>query len=94
MFWRFKRTKQLTLLAVSLAVAFITTTMAAALDRRDDRPPKTVPVLEAPTGPVVAPQLGPRRTSPAAIPAQGGFASVQVNVDEAGQNILNDAANR
>ncbi|MEE8153903.1 MAG: sialidase family protein [Phycisphaerales bacterium] len=93
MFWRFKRTKQLIVLAVSLAVAFVATAMAAALDRRDDRPPKTVPVLEAPTGPVVAPQLGPRHTSPAAIPAQGGFASVQVNVDEAGQNILNDAAN-
>ncbi len=36
---------------------------------------------------------GPRLTAPPAMPTAGGFISVQVNVDEFGDNILNDAAN-
>jgi hypothetical protein len=36
---------------------------------------------------------GPRKTAPPAMPTAGGFVSVQVNVDEFGDNILNDAAN-
>lgn len=35
----------------------------------------------------------PRRTSPRAVVARGEYVSVQVNVDENGQNILGDAAN-
>ncbi len=36
---------------------------------------------------------GPRLTGPPATPTAGGFVSVQVNIDEFGDNILNDAGN-
>ena len=36
---------------------------------------------------------GPRRTAPPATPTFGGFTSVQVNINEFGDNILNDAGN-
>ncbi len=49
--------------------------------------------LETPVEWSIASVPGPRMTAPPAIPTVGGFVSVQVNVDEFGDNILRDAAN-
>ena len=49
--------------------------------------------LETPVEWSIAAVPGPRKTAPPAMPTVGGFVSVQVNVDEFGDNILNDAAN-
>ena len=49
--------------------------------------------LETYVEPAIRSIPGPRRTTPPATPTAGGFVSVQVNVDEFGDNILNDAAN-
>ena len=51
---------------------------------------------ESPLHDTAPPQLGPRRTSPPLPPEalrRNGYQSVQVNVDEFGNNILGDAAN-
>ncbi len=48
---------------------------------------------EVPDGPYVEVPAASRRTSPAARAVRGSFASVQVNVDDLGQNIVGDAAN-
>ncbi len=48
---------------------------------------------EVPDDPYVAVPASSRRTSPAHRAVRGGFASVQVNVDGEGQNIVGDAAN-
>ncbi len=48
---------------------------------------------EVPDGPYVEVPLASRQTSPAHIAVRAGFASVQVNVDALGQNIVGDAAN-
>lgn len=53
----------------------------------------TPPILEKHENTKAPPKLGPRRTSPPAQPALGGFQSIQVNVDEFGNNIVGDAAN-
>ena len=49
--------------------------------------------LETPVEWSIAAVPGPRETAPPAMPTAGGFVSIQVNVDEFGDNILNDAAN-
>ena len=48
---------------------------------------------EVPDDHYVAAPVGSQPTSPAYTPSRGGFASVQVNVDAQGQNIVGDAAN-
>ncbi len=48
---------------------------------------------EVPDGPFVEVPAASRRTSPPNRAVRGAFASVQVNVDGAGQNIVGDAAN-
>jgi len=58
-----------------------------------DKPHRSEPprYLEAPDDPRMP--AGPRRTSPPLLVTRNGFTSVQVNVDEFGDNILDDAAN-
>ena len=54
--------------------------------------PSPIP-LETPDDPYVEVDPSLVRTQPAATPARGSFASVQVNVDRYGANIIGDAAN-
>ncbi|MCH8823275.1 MAG: hypothetical protein IH984_07170 [Planctomycetes bacterium] len=70
----------------------------AALEADDEKANRigsadTPPVLEEHENTNAPPKLGPRRTSLPTLPAFGGFLSVQVNVDEFGNNIIGDAAN-
>ena len=48
---------------------------------------------EVPDGPYVKVPAGSLRTGPAHVAVRGAFASVQVNVDALGENIVGDAAN-
>ena len=62
-------------------------------DLRDDPSGLAPAHHEVPDGPYVEVPPERRQTSPAFRPLRGGFASVQVNVDALGQNIVGDAAN-
>ncbi len=88
--------------APRIGVAIVSTLLlaplfvVAAIDAtgpQDKRTLKRDRPLETPVEWSIAAVPGPRRTAPGAVPTAGGFVSVQVNVDEFGDNILNDAAN-
>ena len=83
---------------VGVAVVSILTPLfvAAAIEAtgpQGKRALRDAPPLETPVEWSIAAVPGPRKTAPPAMPMAGGFVSVQVNVDEFGDNILNDAAN-
>ena len=65
--------------------------VAAADTREQAQQPTPAVHLEKPGQPPAPP--APRRVSPPPLLTRGGYVSVQVNVDEFGNNIVDDAAN-
>ncbi len=88
------------MVAFAVAVAPLSLTGAQQTDNKHDAskaPPKEAeaPVghLEAPGDPYIPVSRADRVTGPSARVVRNGYVSVQVNVDENGDNILGDAAN-
>ncbi len=76
---------------IIVALALISTPVAFA-----EPPAVSDPMAvhhEVPDDPYVEMPAGSQRTGPAFLAVRGGFSSVQVNVDDLGQNIVGDAAN-
>jgi hypothetical protein len=82
---------QLALLAVVVASSGRAWAQSTQKDARPTRPP--VGHAEAPRDGFVPVPPEQRTTMPAARPVRGAYVSVQVNVDDAGDNIVGDAAN-
>ena len=74
-------------------VASLLSTAAVAAEPAEDGAPLAAAHRELPDGPYVAVPAASRLTGPARRVTRGGFASIQVNVDDLGQNIIGDAAN-
>ena len=77
--------------SILLAPLFVVAAIEA-IGPQDKRTLKDRP-LETPVEWSIDAVPGPRKTTPPAMPTAGGFVSIQVNVDEFGDNILNDAGN-
>ncbi len=78
--------------SILLAPLFVVAAIEAT-GPQDKRALKRDRPLETPVEWSIDAVPGPRKTAPPAMPTTGGFISVQVNIDEFGDNILNDAAN-
>ncbi len=82
---------QLTMLAIAVASSSRAWAQSTERDTRAPQPPRGH--AEAPKDAYIPVPPEERMTRPGARPARGGYVSVQVNVDDAGNNIVGDAAN-
>lgn len=82
---------QLTMLAIAVASSSRAWAQSTERDTRAPQPP--LGHAEAPKDAYIPVPPEERTTRPGARPARGGYVSVQVNVDDAGNNIVGDAAN-
>ncbi|MEE9129967.1 MAG: hypothetical protein V3T84_08095 [Phycisphaerales bacterium] len=87
----FHRRLKLTVLSILTPLLGIATANGSVPPEK--RAQKRDQPLETYVEPSIRSIPGPRVTAPPAMPTAGGVVSVQVNVDEFGDNILNDAAN-
>lgn len=80
-------------LLITLGSPMMAQTALAIDDKVGSKAVDTPPILEKHENTKAPAKLGPRRTSPPLFPAFGDFQSIQVNVDQFGNNIIGDAAN-
>ena len=83
----------LSMLAITVAVTSVKLATAQEPDKKPPEPQGQTGHLEVPGDPFIKVPRSAQPTSPGARLSRDGYVSVQVNVDDNGQNIVGDAAN-